>query len=58
MGDGLRDVEGDFDAIHVGAAAAEVPPALLRRLRPGGRMVLPLTNALGEQWLTVVRTRV
>ena len=28
-----------FDAIHVGAAAASIPAALLEQLAPGGRMV-------------------
>ena len=30
-----------FDAIHVGAAAPEVPAALLAQLKPGGRLVIP-----------------
>eukprot|EP00303_Exanthemachrysis_gayraliae_P011251 CAMPEP_0206016720 /NCGR_PEP_ID=MMETSP1464-20131121/23407_1 /ASSEMBLY_ACC=CAM_ASM_001124 /TAXON_ID=119497 /ORGANISM="Exanthemachrysis gayraliae, Strain RCC1523" /LENGTH=194 /DNA_ID=CAMNT_0053390545 /DNA_START=36 /DNA_END=620 /DNA_ORIENTATION=+ len=43
VGDGWKGVEGrQFDAIHVGAAAAELPEALVRQLRPGGRMVIPL----------------
>ncbi len=31
-----------FDGILVAAAAADVPPALLGQLRPGGRMVIPV----------------
>jgi protein-L-isoaspartate(D-aspartate) O-methyltransferase len=50
----LRLVHGDgklgldkaapFDSIIVAAAAPELPPALLRQLAPGGRMVLPLNS--------------
>lgn len=39
--DGAADL-GPFDAIHVGAYASEPPEALVRQLKPGGRMVLPL----------------
>ena len=41
-----------FDAIHVAAATARVPPALLDQLADGGRLVLPL----GER-LTRIRIR-
>ncbi len=43
-GDGNFGLEqaAPFDAIVVAAAAREVPPALLRQLARGGRMVLPL----------------
>ena len=43
-GDGARGWEehAPFDAIMVTAAAAEVPPALVRQLKPGGRLVVPV----------------
>jgi protein-L-isoaspartate(D-aspartate) O-methyltransferase len=44
-----------FDAIIVTAAAREVPPALLAQLRPGGRMVIPVGEAYGDQDLRLLR---
>ena len=43
-GDGWRGVPeaGPFDLIHVGAAAEEVPAALVEQLALGGRMVCPV----------------
>jgi len=45
-GDGNLGLEqaAPFDAIVVAAAARSVPPALLRQLAQGGRMVLPLKS--------------
>lgn len=54
IGDGLMVPEGDdrFDAIIATAAPAVVPPELIVRLAPGGRMVLPV--GAGAQCLKLV----
>ena len=43
-----------FDRIVATAAAAEVPPAWLEQVAPGGRLVLPLGEAAGDQVLHLV----
>jgi protein-L-isoaspartate(D-aspartate) O-methyltransferase len=59
-GDGSADLGEDLavDAIVVTAGATHVPTALLKYLKPGGRMVLPLAQSDGEergvQRLTVI----
>jgi protein-L-isoaspartate(D-aspartate) O-methyltransferase len=44
-----------FDAVLVAAAAPQAPPALLRQLREGGRLVMPLGHPHRDQVLTVFR---
>lgn len=36
-----------YDAIMVTAAAPRLPPPLVEQLRPGGRMILPVSGSLG-----------
>ena len=55
-GDGYHGWEqhAPFDAIIVTAAASHVPPPLIRQLRPGGRMVIPLGASFLVQQLVLV----
>ncbi|MDE2117894.1 MAG: protein-L-isoaspartate(D-aspartate) O-methyltransferase [Betaproteobacteria bacterium] len=46
-----------FDAIMVTAAASHVPPPLVRQLKPGGRMVIPLGTQFLTQYLMLVEKR-
>ena len=43
-----------FDTIVVTAAASHVPPPLVRQLRPGGRMVIPVGGRFSVQQLVLV----
>jgi protein-L-isoaspartate(D-aspartate) O-methyltransferase len=58
-GDGYYGWEdcGPFDAIVVTAAASHVPPPLVRQLKPGGRMVIPVGPPFLAQHLTLVEKR-
>lgn len=49
--------EDGFDVIHVGAAAADLPPSLVHALRPGGRMVIPVGPEHGTQVMKIVDKR-
>lgn len=48
--------EAPFDRVVVTAAAAEVPPALLAQLAPGGRLLAPVGPPGGPQWLRLVES--
>jgi protein-L-isoaspartate(D-aspartate) O-methyltransferase len=46
-----------FDAIQVACAARAVPAALVAQLAEGGRLVLPIGEPFGDQWLVRLRKR-
>ncbi|GAB4255531.1 MAG: protein-L-isoaspartate(D-aspartate) O-methyltransferase [Deferrisomatales bacterium] len=56
IGDGYYgwETHAPFDAILVTAAAGHIPPPLVRQLKPGGTMVIPVGNPFQTQSLTVV----
>ena len=43
-----------FDAIIITAAANHIPPPLIRQLKEGGRLILPLGSTTFHQTLTLV----
>jgi protein-L-isoaspartate(D-aspartate) O-methyltransferase len=43
-----------FDAIMITAAVNHIPPPLLKQLKDGGRLILPLGNPFSHQNLTLV----
>ena len=46
-----------FDAIMITAAVNHIPPPLLKQLKEGGRLILPLGNPFSYQNLTLVTRR-
>jgi protein-L-isoaspartate(D-aspartate) O-methyltransferase len=59
IGDGYQGwpEKAPFDGILVTAAAPQVPPALLAQLKPGGRMVIPVGESGGLQYLKLLTKR-
>jgi protein-L-isoaspartate(D-aspartate) O-methyltransferase len=55
-GDGYYGWEeaAPFDGIMVTTAASQIPPPLIRQLKPGGRMVIPLGAPFALQHLVLV----
>lgn len=47
---------GPYDAILVAAAAPDIPPSLLRQLRVGGRMIIPVGPRHQQQLLLALKT--
>ncbi len=56
IGDGYYgwEEQAPFDAIVVTAAASHVPPPLIRQLRPGGRMIIPVGSRFLTQQLVLI----
>ena len=56
VGDGYYgwEEEAPFDRIIVTCAASLVPPPLLKQLKPGGKMCLPVGASYTVQYLTMV----
>ena len=58
FGDGYegKPQDGPFDGIIITAAAPEVPDKLLRQLRIGGRLVVPVGTTTSQDMTLIIRT--
>ena len=50
--------KGPFDAIVVTAAASHIPPPLIRQLKPGGKMIIPVGGQFMVQHLVMVEKNI
>lgn len=59
LGDGYYgwEAHAPFDSVMVTAAASHIPPQLVRQLKPGGRMVVPVGAAFLTQHLMLVEKK-
>ncbi len=56
IGDGYYgwEAHAPYDAIIVTAAAGQIPPPLLKQLKPGGKMIIPVKSFYYVQYLILV----
>ena len=59
IGDGYQGLasQAPFDGIIVTAAADQIPPPLIRQLKEGGRMVIPIGSPSSVQTLMLITKR-
>ena len=60
IGDGYYGWEeyAPYDAIIVTAAVSHIPEPLIKQLRPGGKMVIPVGNPYTSQELVLIEKKI
>lgn len=58
-GDGSQGIpnEAPFDAIVSAAAAKNIPPAWIKQLSDGGRIVMPIASILGQELVKITKSK-